>query len=338
MATEDHYSVNSSDIFYDSGFPEAKIVPREVSVALFVSFFIFIVCGNIWVLLAVIRQPKLRKSSTCMFIISLSISDLMMAIFFIPTQLAYVAFNLTMTNVVLCKGSGWLHWVAQCATIFSLLGIGIDRYRAIVQPLRPRLNRKDALTCISIIWTCAMTYSYYRLHILDIVTRTYPVGVNTTVSITMCSISMEKHDVLQYMQISDFLVMYLVPLLILCVMYFIMISSLWFSASPNNASKNKKRKAVKMLSFVVVLFGITWFPWRFFSLYFDFADPDLIPISMYVWSDVIAATCIASYLANSWVNPIVYAYFNENFRKEFYCCFHVSNGRINPELGQIREQ
>ncbi|XP_002740972.2 G-protein coupled receptor 83-like, partial [Saccoglossus kowalevskii] len=237
-------SLNLSSGGFDPSFPSGKIVPRDVTLTMFVSFFILIVCGNIWVMIAVVRQPKLRKSSTCMFIISLSVSDMMMAFFYIPMQVAYVGFGLTgMKSVVLCKGSAWLQWVAQCATIFSLIGIGIDRYRAIVQPLHPKLTRTDAAMCIAVIWVCAGAYSGHRMYVLDIVTFTYPVGINVTVSTSVCAVPSDKYYLLSYLEISDFLVMYLVPLVILCVMYAIMVSSLWFSSAPNDESKQKKRKA-----------------------------------------------------------------------------------------------
>ncbi|XP_002739679.1 galanin receptor 2b-like [Saccoglossus kowalevskii] len=329
-------SVTSSD--NSLTIPTAKRVPNELTMAIFVVFFTLIVCSNIWVMIAVVRQSKLRKSSTCMFIISLSISDLMMAFFYIPMQVAYVGFGLAgMSSVVLCKGTAWLQWVAQCATIFSLIGIGIDRYRAIVQPLHPKLTRTDAAVCIAVIWICAGTYSSHRMYVLDIVTFTHPVGFNVTVSTSVCAVPSDKYYLLSYLEVSDFLVMYLVPLIILCVMYAIMVSSLWFSSAPNDESKQKKRKAVKMLILVVVLFCISWFPWRFFSLYFQMTDITTIPVNIYIWSDVIAATCITLYLSNSWVNPFLYAYFNQSFRDEFYRLFSwilKRKSKVTPSTGQ----
>ncbi|XP_006822694.1 neuropeptide FF receptor 1-like [Saccoglossus kowalevskii] len=177
-----------------------KVVPNELTMAMFIIFFILIVCGNIWVMIAVVRQPKLRKSSTCMFIISLSFFDLMMAFFYIPMQVAYVGFGLTgMSSVVLCKGSAWLQWVAQRATIFSLIGIGIDRYRAIIQPFHPKLTRTDAAVCIAVTWICAGAYSSHRMYVLDKVTFTYPVGFNVTVSTSVCAVPSDKYNLLNYL-------------------------------------------------------------------------------------------------------------------------------------------
>ncbi|XP_077995942.1 neuropeptide FF receptor 2-like [Glandiceps talaboti] len=154
---------------------DQKTLPDSATLSIFVVFFVFIFFGNIWVIIAVFRQPKLRKSSTCMFIISLSVSDIMVALFYIPSEVYRTVFRESFGNEALCRTLGWLNWVAPCATIFSLIGIGIDRYRAIVQPMRPKLTRRDAAVLIAIVWISSMVYSYHRLHVIEISKYTFPI-------------------------------------------------------------------------------------------------------------------------------------------------------------------
>nr|XP_002741945.2 PREDICTED: neuropeptide Y receptor type 1-like [Saccoglossus kowalevskii] len=140
---------------YDYGALEEKAAkldtPPPLTVAFGVVFMIMIIVGNIWVIIAVFRQPKLRNSATNLFIVSLSVSDLMIAVFFIPYHVGHFAYRLPISNRAVCKLLGYLHWAAQCGTTFSLICIGVDRYRAIVQPMRPRFTVQHALIGCTIV-------------------------------------------------------------------------------------------------------------------------------------------------------------------------------------------
>ncbi|XP_002741945.3 galanin receptor type 1-like [Saccoglossus kowalevskii] len=309
---------------YDYGALEEKAAkldtPPPLTVAFGVVFMIMIIVGNIWVIIAVFRQPKLRNSATNLFIVSLSVSDLMIAVFFIPYHVGHFAYRLPISNRAVCKLLGYLHWAAQCGTTFSLICIGVDRYRAIVQPMRPRFTVQHALIGCTIVWICSLGYSSFKLSVNDVLfwneTFFFERGNETFYEseiVYECYIEDENTD--YWFRLTDLIFIYVVPLFILIILYSIMVFTLWFSKSPTNSSSRNKKKAVKMLSFVVLQFALTWLPNHTLQFYFTWAET--FPKSPFLWSIVPANLSIFIFLCNSWINPFLYAYFNENFRKEF---------------------
>ncbi|XP_002741942.1 galanin receptor 2a-like [Saccoglossus kowalevskii] len=318
--------------------------PPSVTLAFGVLFTVIIIVGNIWVIIAVFNQPKLRKSATNLFIVSLSVSDLMVAVFFIPYHVAFYAYNIPIRNSVFCKVTGYLHWASQCGTTFSLICIGIDRYRAIVQPMRPRLTVQHAAIGCTVVWMCALGYSSFKLSVNDVIFDNHTTSIqrgNDTFyeyeQVYFCHVADEDTD--HWFRLADLIIMYTLPLLILTILYSIMVFTLWFSKSPTNSSSRNKKKAVKMLSFVVLQFALTWLPNHTLQFYYTWNTT--YPKNEFVWSNVPSNLAIFIFVCNSWINPFLYAYFNENFRKEFKkmfpCFYNCRNSRVAPEdTGNVR--
>ncbi|XP_070537174.1 QRFP-like peptide receptor [Ptychodera flava] len=307
-------------------------VPDEYEAFLYVVFFILVVAGNMWVIVAVIREPKLRKSTTNWFIVSLSLSDLLVATFQIPYHFFYEyfpsVFNIINDNIVVCRTFTWFQWTARCATVNSLVGVGIDRFRAIVQPMRPKITGQQAAAIIAIAWIASLGYSAYRPIMYDKAVYTY--GNKST---PYCMVNRRYIDIFLWFRLIDFLVMYLVPLIIISGLYIAMIGTLWFSKGPSNASNRNKRRAVKMLSLVVLMFAFSWLPYYWFTLYFT--RPQTRPRYMLKHALIYWHIAHTTYVSNSFINPFLYAYFSESFRKEFYrmfpCLQRFASTKVGPD-------
>ncbi|XP_077993909.1 QRFP-like peptide receptor [Glandiceps talaboti] len=312
-------------------YPHYPDLPKEYEVTLYVIFFILIICGNIWVIIAVIREPKLRKSTTNWFIVSLSVSDLLVAFFQVTYQFFFDyypdSFNNIHNNIYVCRTFPWIQWVSRCATVFSLVGIAMDRFRAIVQPLKPKINRNQATVIITVAWLSSFAYSSYRPVLYTKVLWTLPDGSQ----MSFCTINRDYLHIYRGFFLYDLIVMYLLPLITICVLYAAMISSLWFSKSVNEASTRNKRRAVKMLCVVVLLFALSWFPYYWVTVYYYLnRDPPWYVAKWYHVQWHFAHTCFVS---NSFVNPFLYAYFNERFRREFYRMFPCLKVLLTPRVG-----
>ncbi|XP_002733375.1 galanin receptor 2b-like [Saccoglossus kowalevskii] len=333
-------SVNDSNFDFEYSFDYYAFLeevyafdtPPEVTVSLGVLFMFLIIAGNLWVIIAVFRQPKLRKTATNIFIVSLSVSDLLLAVVFVPFHIGAFAYGMETSNKAVCNITAYLHWAAQCGTTFSLLCIGVDRFRAIVQPLRPKLTLQHAAIGCVLVWVCALGYSCGKFATVGIVSR------NDTIYIEQGNDTITAHSMYHFcyvtdfevdkiLRIFDFLVMYAIPLVILATLYSIMVFTLWFSKAPTNSGNRSKRKAIKMLSFVVLQFAITWLPINVIQMYYAWTVD--FPLNPFLWSIVPSNLCVFILMCNSWINPILYAYFNESFRKEFrklFPCFYKCKG------------
>ncbi len=143
--------------------------------------------------------------------------------------------------------------------------------------------------------------------------------------------------------------MYLMPLGIISICYSIMLLKVWTRVAPGDVGRGQnndrnvqqvqqKRKVTRMVLAVVVVFALCWFPihtlnlWMRLSAYFPYS------YSTYIFK-VFAHTL--SY-ANSCVNPFVYAFMGENFRKylkkAFPICFRTAAGDLgeHPERTEAR--
>lgn len=77
-------------------------------------------------------------------------------------------------------------------------------------------------------------------------------------------------------------------------------------------SQQRQKRIVRMLVIVVVLFAVCWLPYHILFLYIDFGQPEMT----YSILSAIMSTQWFIY-SNSVCNPIVYAVFNANYRREF---------------------
>ncbi|XP_002733378.2 uncharacterized protein LOC100376105 [Saccoglossus kowalevskii] len=168
--------------------------PKEVVLIFGILFVILILGGNIWVIVAVIRQPKLRHSATNMFIVSLSLSDILVGLVTVPQHVALWGYFSHLHNDALCKLVAYLQSCSLCATTLSLICIGADRYRAIVQPLRPRMTLQNAMVGCGIVWGVGLIYSIGVFFVVGLNPKLKGSGNDTYIEHT-CGVLYEKVEI-----------------------------------------------------------------------------------------------------------------------------------------------
>ncbi|XP_046688127.1 tachykinin-like peptides receptor 99D [Homalodisca vitripennis] len=100
---------------------------------------------------------------------------------------------------------------------------------------------------------------------------------------------------------------------------------MWRRSSPGNADPDRdlvqlraKRKVIKMLVTIVVLFSFCWLPLQIFNAVYNF-----FPAFANTTTDTSRTLYALSYFgclwlanANSFVNPLIYCFMSENFRAD----------------------
>lgn len=109
---------------------------------LYIPIFLFAVIGNSSVCY-IVRTTTRMHTITNYFIVNLAIGDLLMALFCIPPSfvsiflLGYWPFGM-----VLCHLVNYSQAVSILISAYTLVAISIDRYIAIMWPLKPRLTKR----------------------------------------------------------------------------------------------------------------------------------------------------------------------------------------------------
>uniref|UniRef100_G3PTJ9 Neuropeptide FF receptor 2 n=1 Tax=Gasterosteus aculeatus TaxID=69293 RepID=G3PTJ9_GASAC len=292
---------------------------------------IFLVCmvGNGVVCFIVLRSRNMR-TVTNLFILNLAISDLLVGIFCMPTTLVDNIITGWPFGSLVCKLSGTVQGISVSASVFTLVAIAVDRFRCIVYPFKQKLTIATSKLIIVVIWVlagCIMCPSGVMLQ----VTREQRVRIVTgsdTRPFYWCRENWPNQEMRKIYTTVLFANIYLAPLSLIVVMYARIGITLCKTTIPQtnrpgvegrHTISKRKNRVIMMLLIVALLFILSWLPlWTLMMLsdYGSLTEHQHRVINIYVYP-------LAHWLAffNSSVNPIIYGFFNENFRRGFQAAF-----------------
>lgn len=302
--------------------PQLFPVPRnvQIGVTIFaVAIFIVALIGNSVVLYIVCTVNHMRNS-TNILIANMAVADLFMTID-IPYILKwFYVMNLwfgTVMGDVLCTFLHSAQVVSLAASTFSLVAISLDRSFAILFPMKTIMTRNVVRFTILITWLSTLALTLPAIMASKNRKKT---GTDTFVCGTSLGWELENISEATYMT-ALFLFGYLVPLLIIAILYCLAGLRLWSRKVPghrnlmsNKKAKSTSRRATAMLITVVIVFALSWLPWQALEM-IKMYNPKLIKTK--VPPEIRMVTPWLGY-ANSAINPILYVIFSENYRQEFY--------------------
>lgn len=275
------------------------------------------VLGNGLGLYIILRKTG-AKSVANMLIGNMALADLITTVFAMTYS---VAFFYTQERwfggvfgEITCKLSQFPLAVSIAASILTILVISVGRYLAVFYPLKGKFLRKSKLMT-AVIWSVSVVIACPTLYPFQVVQDT-PEGP------FYCTVEWpggreETNRIQQIYNLLLFILLYCVPLAVSAVIYFAIGWRLWkrqvpgYSLDANKkAAAKTKRKVIKMLIVIIVIFAICWAPMHVMHYYMSEPEWETIPI----WVKVL---CLWIAHANSAINPYVYIVLNDSFRKEF---------------------
>ncbi|XP_060679950.1 galanin receptor type 1 [Hemiscyllium ocellatum] len=300
---------------------------QQISVDSFIVLFIFslIFClgvlGNSLVITVLARStPGKALSTTNIFILNLSIADLSYLLFCIPFQATYYVLPRWIFGGFICKFVHYFFTVSVLVSIFTLSAMAVDRYIAIVHSRKSSCIRvsRNAVLSVIFIWLLSLAtaspVAYYHMLI-----RKKDQG-------PFC---WENWSVLSHRQIykvATFVVGYLLPLLLICYCYAKVLNHLHKKLrNMSKKSETSKKKTAQTVLVVIVVFCVSWLPNHVINLWTEFGS---FPLTDASFAFRIAAHCLA--YSNSSVNPIIYAFLSENFRKSYQQVFKCKIRSTSP--------
>ena len=296
--------------------------------------------GNSFGLYVVLKKSS-STNVTNLFIANMAVADLLLTCTVMPFSVAFFYRNTrwfggTLGNVT-CKAVFYAIPIAIAATVFTMMVISFDRFYAIFYPLKEKIFRKPKILS-AIIWVLSIVLMIPYVFLFQVEYKadegTYYCSQVWPWEDENDSLE-ETYSVLKKFHIVVFVLVYALPLLITIIIYFLICRKLWLRKIPGNvtdrnraAAEKSKRKVVRLLVIICVVFAVCWFP-VYVNHYFWYVRPDqkhLLPVEVQVVFIWIAH-------ANSAINPCLYILLNTKFRKELYvifkCCPCLRNYRPN---------
>ncbi|KAM4704712.1 galanin receptor type 1 [Rhinophrynus dorsalis] len=288
-----------------------------ITLVVFGIIFALGVLGNSLVITVLSRnKPGKPRSTTNIFILNLSIADLAYLLFCIPFQSTVYVLPTWVLGAFICKFIHYFFTVSMLVSIFTLSAMSVDRYVAIVHSRRSSAIRvsRNALLGVIVIWILSIAmaspvaYNQRLIHRSNNQTFCWEFWPNL------------KHK--RIYVVCTFVFGYLLPLLLISFCYAKVLNHLHKKLrNMSKKSEASKKKTAQTVLVVVVVFGISWLPHHVIHLWAEFGN---FPLTQASFVFRIAAHCLA--YSNSSVNPIIYAFLSENFRKAYKQVFKCQIG------------
>lgn len=320
---------------------------REFFVALFIIQFILIVVGNLTIIVTFLWERTLLTAIN-IYIFSLSCADIMLS-----TSAAVYARIMLLDgdhfykNRNNCKILYVLFFVYLnfLSGVFTMIAIAVDRYRAIVQPQKTKFSRRHSIIAVCIIWAVSTLLSASQ-HIADAtapraehnqtcqIDDTYLESLlaNSTVRecydpwiyvkpynsehVIYCT-AIVKEEALIFTGVF-IVVVYILPLVIIGGLYSRIICELYstassFSITLPEKSINRKKRAIRMLIIIVILFSTAYLPMHIIHVV-RIAKLGNWDASQDLTIGVLLNFSYILIMCNTWLNVIVYSFYNTKFR------------------------
>ncbi|XP_053312737.1 gastrin/cholecystokinin type B receptor [Spea bombifrons] len=142
-----------------SGSPDHRRIPSMsdlnywVRILLYCLIFLLSIFGNTLIIIVLVMNKRLR-TVTNSFLLSLAVSDLMVAILCMPFTLIPNLMGNFIFGEVICRTAAYFMGLSVSVSTFNLVAIAIERYSAICNPLKSRVwqTRSHAYKVIAATW------------------------------------------------------------------------------------------------------------------------------------------------------------------------------------------
>lgn len=288
---------------------KSKVIENTRDVLVLTLAVLFISIGlvaNLLVVIAVWRKRSLR-STTNYLLVNLAVSDII--------SLSFLPFIAMQENVwieegiladFLCKFFFNYHipLTASFASIVTLLVLSIERYHAVVKPMKSgfRLREETVRYAIIIVWAFAicLTLPYYIF------------GYSRK---NKCRHNVPD-DAIEIYIIIVMLTVVIVPFFVISFCYIQIVRDLYMKprqVGPQNVEMAEdqlvKRKLVKLSLYVTLAYVICFFPMAI-TLILNAYDDKRFSSKLYKNASIL-------YFLESSVNPLIYSFQSSNFRQAF---------------------
>ncbi|XP_017277235.1 somatostatin receptor type 5-like [Kryptolebias marmoratus] len=294
--------------------PDLMPLSRATAV-IYAIVFIVGFLGNTLAIYIVARYSKM-KTVTNMYILNLAVADelYILGIPFIGTN---TVFSYWPYGEFLCKVCMTVDSMSQFASTFCLTLMSIDRFLAVVYPIRSSKWRKPRVAKIfsSLVWVVAF------LMVLPITIFSHVQKEFNTCNISWPDpINTWSTVFILYTSILGFFG----PLVVICLCYLIIVIKVKSAGVRAGLTRPRRseRKVTRMVVIIVLVFILCWLPFFTVNIANVISTIPETESTVIIYSSLVILTYI-----NSCANPVLYAFLSDNFHQSMkkVLCFKQKN-------------
>ncbi|XP_036952850.1 tachykinin receptor 1a isoform X2 [Acanthopagrus latus] len=193
------------------------------------------VVGNITVIWIIMAHKRMR-TVTNYFLLNLAFAEASMSAFNTVINFIYAVHNEWYFGLVYCRFHNFFPIAAVFASIYSMTAIALDRYMAIIHPLKQRMSSTETKVVVGVIWVLALLLAFPQYYYST--TDQLPDRV-------VCYIDWPDYEVCDFKKIYFVCVavlLYFLPLLVMGCAYLVVGLTLWASEIPGDSSDRYKEQ------------------------------------------------------------------------------------------------
>ncbi|XP_068618248.1 prolactin-releasing peptide receptor-like [Battus philenor] len=281
---------------------------QAVFCTVYTIIFVVGIFGNALVCYAVVRN-RAMQTVTNLFITNLALSDILLCVFAVPFTPLYTFLGRWVFGSLLCHIMPYAQGCSVYISTLTLTSIAIDRFFVIIYPFKPRMKIKTCIGLIIFIWIFALSV-------------TFPYGYYMGLQDVYCAEEWPSDQIRKAFGAVTTIMQFVLPFIVMAFCYTCVSIKLNDRLKSRPGSKNskkedaereRKRRTNRMLIAMVAIFGLSWLPLNLINISSDFYS------LAESWRYYMVLFFVAHFIAMSSTcyNPFLYAWLNDNFRKEF---------------------
>ncbi|XP_063830199.1 adipokinetic hormone/corazonin-related peptide receptor variant I-like [Ostrinia nubilalis] len=337
--------VNSTD-----GLDSTVPPPEDFVVAVYSVLLVVGAIGNVTVFASLLRSRR-RKSRVNLLMTHLVVADMIVTFIVIPLEIGWRTTNAWLAGNLACKFFLVLRAFGLYLSSNVLVCISVDRFFAILYPLRLAIARKRSKMMLYLAWVVALFCSLPQSLVFRVMTHPKVPEFQQCVSFEAFA---SQHQELAY-NVFCLCAMYFLPLMIITVCY----ACIFYEISKNSKENSEKhqqsdhsrvmlrrsdqrplararRRTLRMTVTIVTVFACCWLPYATMTLWYMLDRQSAEHVSARL-QDLFFIMAVS----NSCMDPLVYGTYTldprtltRTARKIF--CIHAPHSEIpgisGPEL------
>ena len=254
-----HYNLTSHSNMTSNNTNTLYQVPVSIVVVLSLLYGIvslLAICGNVLVMLVIVKNRKMH-TVTNFFIANLACADILIGLLSTPFQFQAALLQRWNLPDLLCPIAPFVKELSVSVSILTLAVISVDRYFAVIHPLKPRCSKSIAKIVMVVLWIFCVASALPAALVFRVMM--YPDNVPGTVKPVCLPVwpEVEKVNLPKLYRLYLVMIQYFVPLVIICYAYFRIICRIWGTHAPGTAvdardqMMNRNKRKVSQILFVL---------------------------------------------------------------------------------------